>query len=360
MNAFEYASPASVDAAVKALAGSESSAGLAGGTDLLGRIKDYVSSPTRVVYLKDIKDYDFRSIRTEDSLITLGAGSTLAQVIADETLLKACPALGQAALSVATPQIRAMATLAGNLLQRPRCWYYRSGFGLLGGQRDQSGALVRSNGTTESAFPVSSLNFPADGHLVRNGDNRYHAIFMTDTDALFVSPSNLAPTLIALGATAELTGPDGSRTVGVADLYQVPSTEDEREIAIDDAEVLSRVVIPDTSGKLSAHYEVRQKASHDWPLSMAAVALELDGEIVSKASIILGAVAPIPYRAEAAEQAIVGKRINPETAAAAGNAAVQNAKPLSKNAYKVPLTEVAVKRALLRAVGNPAWNPMEA
>src|SRR5579864_82268 len=166
MKAFEYASPATPEHAVQALAGRPNSAVLSGGTDLLSRMKDYVTSPERVVYLKDIKTLAGISGDAKAGTLTIGAGTTLADILHDQGITEHYPALRQATLEVGTPQIRHMATLGGNLLQRPRCWYYRSGFGLLGMKDGKS--------------------------LVREGDNRYHAIFMTDGDALFVSPSSLA------------------------------------------------------------------------------------------------------------------------------------------------------------------------
>lgn len=361
MNAFEYASPTSVEQAVRALAGAQSSEGLSGGTDLLCRLKDYISSPDRVVYLKAIGDEGFRGISAEGDKLAIGAGTTLARLLEDETIASKYPALKQAARSIATPQIRNMATVAGNLLQRPRCWYYRSGFGLLGGRRDGGSQeqLVRELEGEFAPYNIDLVGRPEGGHLVRLGDNRYHAIFMTDGDALYVNPSNLAPALIALGAEAEVVGPDGKRTVPVAELYRVPTEEGERELTTSTDEVMTRVIVPAPRGK-SAFYEIRQKLSHDWPIVIAAVSLAMDGDTVSEASIMLGGVAPVPYRAEAAEAAIKGKKLDRSTAEAAGQAATEGAQPLSKNAYKVPLVKTAVKRALLRAAGDEYWSKMEA
>jgi len=326
MKAFEYAGPTSVDDAVKLLGGSDSSEGLSGGTDLISRMKDYVTSPKRVVYLKDIKDLS--GIDGSRSGMTIGAGTTLADILDNKALRSAYPALWQATLEVGTPQIRNMATVGGNLLQRPRCWYFRSGYGLLGMKDGKS--------------------------LVREGDNRYHSIFMTDGNALFAAPSSLAVPLIALGAKATLKGSKGERTVKVEDLYQVPKREDDRELTIRDDEVLTKVTIPEAKGK-NASYEARQKRAHDWPLVLASVCIETDGDKVSKARVILGSVAPIPLRSEAAEKSITGKAITMETAASAAEAAVSGARPLSMNAYKVALTRTVVKRALLAAAGNRYW-----
>lgn len=347
MRAFEYASPATVADAVKALTGKDDSAILAGGTDLIDRMKDDLATPQRVVSLKGIKD--LAGIQKEGEGLKIGAATRLADIVKHDEIAKSYPAIRQAALEVGSPQIRNMGTLGGNLLQRPRDWYYRNGFGLLGGKKPDANQIVRQ---LEGEF--TPINVDAAAHIVRDGDNRYGAIFLTDGDALFVNTSSLAPPLIALGAKATLTGPDGERTIDVAELYRVPKSPGESELALKPGEVLTHVTVPAAQGK-NASYEVRQKQSHDWPLALCAVNIGLDGDKVSTARVVLGSVAPVPLRSEAAEQALAGKTITIETAEAAAAAAVADAKPLSMNAYKVTLTRVAIKRALLAAVGNRYW-----
>jgi xanthine dehydrogenase YagS FAD-binding subunit len=303
-------------------------AALSGGTDLLSRIKDEVCSPGLVVYLKDIKPLAGVSGDAASGL-TVGAGTLLATIVQHQALRESYPALWQSTLEVGTPQIRNMATLGGNLLQRPRCWYFRAGNGLLAIKDGKS--------------------------LIRGGDNRYHAIFMTDGDALFVSPSSLAVPLIALGATATLTGPKGERTVPVESLYQVPKTDKDSELTLSGGEILTKVRVPPASGRKNASYEIRQKQAHDWPLVLASVCYTTDGDKAADPRIVIYGVAPIPWRSASAEQAIAGKTITMETAAAAGEAASEGAKPLSMNAYKIGLTRTAVKRALLAASGNRYW-----
>ncbi|MDX2039184.1 MAG: FAD binding domain-containing protein [Isosphaeraceae bacterium] len=327
MKAFEYAAPATPELALQALDGKDSEA-LSGGTDLISRMKDYVTSPARVVYLKEIKALAGISGDASKDGLTIGAGTTLAALLAHKGLKDAYPALHQAASEVGTPQIKNMATIGGNLLQRPRCWYYRAGNGLLAMKDGKS--------------------------LVRDGDNRYHAIFMTDGNALFVSPSSLAVPLVALGAKVTILGAKGERTIPVDQLYTVPKKDGDRELTIGADELLVKIVVPAAKGK-NASYEARQKQAHDWPLVMASVHLEMDGDKVSDAKVVLYGVAPIPYRSEAAEAALRGKTVTMDSAAAAADAAVSGAKPLSRNAYKVPLTKTVVKRAVLAAVGNRYW-----
>src|SRR3954470_22791430 len=326
MNAFDFAAPTSLEDAVKLLGGQNSEA-LSGGTDLLGRMKDYVSSPPRVVYLKDVKALA-DVLGDPGSGLTIGAGTLLADIVGHKAIRESYPALWQSTSEVGTPQIRNMATLGGNLFQRPRCWYFRAGNGLLAMKDGKS--------------------------LVRTGDNRYHAIFMTDGDALFVNPSSLAVPLIALEAKATVVGPNGERTVAVEDLYQVPKTEKDREITLAPGEIVTKVTIPAAKGK-NASYEAREKQAHDWPIVLASVNLTMDGDKVSGSRVVVYGVAPIPWRSAAAEKSIAGKSITMETAAAAGEAAIEGAKPLSMNAYKVGLTRTVVKRALLAAAGNRYW-----
>jgi xanthine dehydrogenase YagS FAD-binding subunit len=327
MKAFEYAAPTTVDEAVKLL-GAQGATALSGGTDLIGRMKDYVSSPERVVYLKDIKELAAISGDSKSTGLTIGAGARLTDVVANAEVRAAYPALWQATVEVGSPQIRNMATVGGNLLQRPRCWYFRAGHGLFGMQDGKS--------------------------LVRSGDNRFHSIFMTDGDALFVSPSSLAVALCALDAQVSITGPKGARTVKVEELYRVPKRETDSEFAIEPGELLTKVTIPPAKGK-NASYEARQKQAQDWPIVLASASIMLDGDVVSSARIFIYGVAPVPYRATAAENTITGKRVSIETAALAGEAAAAGAAPLSMNAYKVPLTTTVVKRALLGAIGNRYW-----
>jgi xanthine dehydrogenase YagS FAD-binding subunit len=327
MKAFEYAAPGTVEDAIKALA-TPGAAALSGGTDLIGRMKDYVTSPDRVVYLKDIKSLAGISGNAKAGGLTIGANTRLTDIVNSNEIREAYPALWQATVEIGSPQIRNMATVGGNLLQRPRCWYFRAGHGILALKDGKS--------------------------LVRAGDNRYHAIFMTEGDALFVTPSSVAIALSALDAQATLVGPKGERTLKVEDLYQVPKTDKDSELTIAPGEVLTKVTIPAAKGK-SASYEARHKQAQDWPLVLASVNLAIEGDNVSTAKIFVYGVAPIPWRSAAAEKSITGKRISIETADLAGEAATEGAVPLSMNGYKVALTRTVVKRALLAAVGNRYW-----
>jgi xanthine dehydrogenase YagS FAD-binding subunit len=324
MNAFEYARPATLKEAF-GLLGSRwgETEILAGGTDLLSLMKNYVATPKRVVSLKSLKE--LHGVRSTAQGVTIGALTTVEQLLHDKAIGEAFPALTQAAAGITSPQMRNMGTVGGDLCQRPRCWYFRNGFGLLA--RDEGG---RS--------------------LVPGGENRYHAILGNEGPAYFVSASSLAPALIALGAKVKLASAKGAREVLVAEFFRVPKNDSERENVLQPNEVLTEIVIPAASrGLHSATYEVRQKEALDWPLATASVALRVQGGKVVSARVVLGHVAPIPWRAVDAEKALAGQAISEANAARAGEAAVTGARPLSQNKYKVQLARVAVKRALVAA-----------
>lgn len=325
MQPFEYASPSTKEQAAKLLAVA-GSAPLAGGSDLLALLKDGIETPKRLVNLKAIPE--LAGIRTEGGMVKIGAAVTLAEIAADPTVRREVPVLAEVAGHAAGPQIRNVATLGGNLCQRPRCWYFRNGYGLLPEQGGKS--------------------------MVVDGANRYHAILGSGGAARFVHPSTVAPLLIALGAQAVVFGPNGGRLLDLARLYREPQAAGEREHALEPGEYVFGVNVPPLAGKKAASYEVRQRESLDWSLATAAVVLELDdgnGSKVRSSRIVLGQVAPTPWLVPEAQAFLRGKAITPETAAKAGELAVAGARPLSENRYKVQLTRVAVKRALLEAAG---------
>ena len=320
MRQFEYAAPKSTQQAVGLLG--PNAAILAGGTDLLALMKDDIVQPKRVVNIKEVGGLG--SISTARDALVIGALVRLDELANSAELRRRYPMLANAIDDAASPQIRNMATIGGNLCQRPRCWYYRSGFGLLAMKDGKS--------------------------MVEAGDNRNHAIIGNDGPAKFISPSTIAPALIAYNASVTIVGPKGVRDVELAKFYRIPKVESEREHDLQPNEVVAEISLP---GKdLPTHvaqYEIRQKATFDWPLSLASVALWMNGRNVTKAVVVLGAVAPVPWVSQEAARALVGKELTEATADAAGQAALSIAKPLSKNSYKVQLTRVAVKRALMAA-----------
>jgi xanthine dehydrogenase YagS FAD-binding subunit len=340
MKNFTYYQPKTVEAAVGLLADQWGKVELlGGGTDLMDLMKEYVAQPDKVVSLAGMPA-EFRQISIKappgnfPPAVTIGGGVTLAEIAASKY---APAALATAAGMVGGLQIRNMGTLGGNLCQRNRCWYFRD---------EQVNCLLK-DGTKCFAL---------------DGENQYHAIFTKGHACVIVHPSTLAPPLIALGATAELQGPNGKRRVPVEKLFQPPTSTGKREHVVAPNEVLLSVDFGFATEQFasvhSASYEVRHKQSYDWPLVQAAVFFYTSqGSSRAKGvRIVLGHVAPTPLVAEAAAKAIDGQEINEATATAAGKAATEGAQPLSQNAYKLKLVEVAVKRALLTAAGaNRYW-----
>jgi xanthine dehydrogenase YagS FAD-binding subunit len=324
MHSFEYTSPTSKEQVVQLLGSDWSQASVfAGGTDLLALMKDDIETPKRLVNIKSVAGLDTISFAPRAG-VKIGALAHLSQIADNVDVQRNYPMLAWAADEAASPQIRNMATIGGNLCQRPRCWYYRSGMGLLALDKQGKSMLVA-------------------------GDNRHAAILGNDGPALFTSPSTIAPALIAYGASIRLFGPSGPREVALEKFYVIPKSTDQREHDLKPNEIITDILLPAPTDLKTAQYEVRQKYSFDWPMSLAAVALKMNGGTVESARIVLGAVAPVPWLSQEAAHTILGKAINETTAAAAGKAAVANAKPLSRNAYKIQLTQVAVKRALLQS-----------
>ncbi len=324
MQAFEYASPRTIQEATRLLAASWGSSDvLAGGTDLVSAMKDGISVPKRLVNIKQIPQLGGIGFSPRAGL-RIGATATLRELLDHSDVQQHYPGLIQAAEGIRSEQLRNMGTVGGELLQRPRCWYYRNGYGLLAMRDGKS--------------------------LVPDGENQYHAILGNAGPAYFVSPSSLAPILIALGATVLLHGPRGERRLEVAKLFITPTRVGEREHDLQPNEILTEIRIPYHSGVKTAVYEVRQKEALDWPLAAAAVALRVQGGTIRDPRVVLGHVAPVPWPSPEAEQSLNGKQPSEDGADAAGQAAVAKATPLSKNAYKVQLARIAVKRAVLRAV----------
>ncbi|HKP84570.1 MAG TPA: xanthine dehydrogenase family protein subunit M [Blastocatellia bacterium] len=329
MRAFEYVSPDKKEQAVSLLTDKwDEALPLAGGTDLLALMKDDIVTPKRLVNIKDIQEMRGVSYDPKRGL-RIGALTTIQDLADNAQVRRQYAVITHTANEIAGPQIRNMGTVGGNLCQRPRCWYYRAGFGLMA--KDESGEP-----------------------LIPSGDNRYHAILGNSGPAYFVSPSSLAPLFIALGATLRVFGPAGKRDIAAEKFYRIPQSDAEREYDLKPNEIITEVIVPPLGGAKSATYEVRQKDAMDWPLALAAVVLNMSGGKVSAARVVMGHVAPMPWRSAEAEQALVGKAINEETAQAAGNAAVTGAKSLGKNGYKIQIARVAVKRAILEAAGGGA------
>jgi len=322
MNNFEWTEAKTIADAVARMGGT--AIVKAGGLDLLDRMKEGISAPARLVNIRNVAGLD---LVHEDQRTGLHVGPlvTLAQLDAHALVRRCYTALADAAGHAATPQIRNVATVGGNLLQRPRCWYFRS-------------------------EDFHCLKKGGDVCFAQEGENQYHAIFGNEVCAI-VHPSATATALVALGARLELTGPAGQREIALEDFFVTPEQDVRRENSIGEKELITGVRVPLLSqGASSVYLKLGEKESFDWPLADVAVVLErsADGRC-TRNSIVLGAAAPVPLRARAAEESLAGKSISEETARDAATAAVLGATPLARNNYKVPIFEALVRRAILAA-----------
>jgi xanthine dehydrogenase YagS FAD-binding subunit len=327
MKSFDWVQPATVADAITALE-HPGSMPLAGGVDLLDRMKERLDTPSRLVSLRKLPGFD--AIAVEGGVATIGAAVTLAQLASDPKLRASHAIIGDAAGHAATPQLRAMATLGGNLAQRPRCWYFRS----------ELFACRKKGGST--CFALA-------------GDNEMHAIYGNRTCAA-THPSTIATALVALGARVTIAGRGGkTREVELAKLFVAPETDVAREVDLQPGELITGVTVPAAPANLRTAY-IKQvaKQSFDWPILDVAVALAIDGSTCRKATIVLGAVAPVPLRATAAERLLEGKAINEGSARAAAAAMAATATPLAHNRFKVQVLEAVIARTIVAAATRRA------
>ena len=300
----------------------------AGGVDVLDLLKEGLVTPATLVNLRDVPGLDLIK-QAENGGWRIGAMVTLARIAGSGELARRHAALVEAVRESASPQLRHVATLGGNLLQRPRCWYFRAA----------AYHCLRKGGG--HCFAIS-------------GENQYHAIFDNHPCAI-VHPSTAATALVALGAEVDLAAADGTvRRVKLEEFFVHPDRDVQRENDLKPHEILIAIRLPRLpAGARTAHVKQGEKDSFDWPLADVAVVLDLSADGACRsASVVLGAAAPVPHRARGAEQALVGRRIDADAAAAAGRAALDGATPLSRNAYKLPLFEALVRRAVLKAAGR--------
>jgi len=323
VKAFAYVNPTNEKDAVAALSPEfEKALPLGGGQDLLARMKDYITQPDRIVNVKNALE---STVTRSSGGLRIGAAVKIADLAEHADVIRMYPAIIAAAIEVGTPQIRNQGTVGGNLNQRPRCWYFRN----------EEFVCLKKGGNR--CFSIS-------------GENQFNAI-LGGGPSFIVHPSSLAVPMLAYGATFRLLGPNGERLVPAAEYFTLPTVNVRTENVLAPDELLTHVILPAPGNLRSGHYEVRYKTSHDWPIAFATVLLAMSGSTVQSARVVMGAVAPVPWRSPSAEQALTGKIINEETAAAAAEAALQGARPMRENAYKIQVAKTAVKRAILRAAG---------
>jgi len=326
MKAFTNANPKTVAQALTFIADAQkngkSVAVAGGGSDMLGMMKERLLTPDVLVHLRSIPGLD--QVKQEKlggvTGIAIGGQTTLDALSHHDLVRRQFAVLAEAAGTVATPQIRNVATLAGNVCQRPWCWYYRNGFKCLknGGNR---------------CFSV-------------DGENEFHAIF-GGGPSYIVHPSDTSPALVALDARFTLNGASGRRVVPAAEFFTLPSVNAARENVLKDGEVLESVWIPAPGRAVkSTYHKIMDREAWTHAVVSAAVVLEMENDVCRSARIVLGGVAPIPWRLPDVEKLVAGQRVTPALSAQAGEAAVAGARPLAKNGYKIPLTRAMVTRTL--------------
>jgi xanthine dehydrogenase YagS FAD-binding subunit len=336
MKAFEWSSPTTVEDAIAQLSVGlnaddtqndpyESPRPLAGGQDLLTTMKEYLVRPPRVVNLKTISGMDKIGGDAKTGL-KIGALVKLVELVEHPEIISGFPGLAEAAHSIGTPQIRNMGTAAGNLCQRPRCWYFRM-------------------------EDVVCLKKGGDTCYAEKGQNKYHAIF-GGGPSFIVHPSDLAPMLIALGASVTVASQGGARRdVPLDQFFTLPGTGDpERENILKMNEIVTQIILPASPvAARSTYVKFKERLSQDFALASVAAAVSLGSDgTVSQAKIVLGGVAPAPWPVDTAAKSLVGKKLDPPTVSAAADLALQGATPLEHNAYKVPLAKALVRRALTK------------
>ncbi len=320
MRNFSYVMPQTIEAASIAAA-QKNSVLKAGGIDLLDLMKGDLVRPDHLVNLLSVGSPALREVAVKDDGLHIGALVTLAQLAASSTVPSV---LAHAASVAATPQIRNVATVGGNIAQRPRCWYFRSA----------TFNCARKGGNTCFA---------------QEGDNRYHALF-DNGDCAVVQASSTASPLVALGATVVTN----RRRIAAGEFFVPTSVDITKEHVLGEGEIISEIFIPASARALKAAYrEAGERESNDWALVSATVALDFDGALVKTARVVLGAVAAVPYRVISVEEALRGKPITAANAARAAEGAFAKAKPFALNTYKVSLGKTILKRAILAAAGQP-------
>lgn len=328
MNPFQYVTAGSPDEAVSLIG--KNGRYLGGGIDLLDEMKEYIVSPDVLVNVKAVSDkpaltditWDIPTMNPGnlDSTVRLGASVTIAQIAADELLRKNFPGLAEASAEVGSPQIRNVASLAGNLLQHSRCWYYR--------QPDI--VCLKRGGATCYA---------------QDGENKYSSLF---SGCVCISPvvSNLSVILTALDAKVEVKREGKTQTLSIAKLYREAWKNSVAHNSLDPKDFLLGAILMFTRTR-SAYRQVSEKSEFDWALVSCAAAGNVTNGIITDARVVLGAVAPVPYMVEAANQYLEGKPLTDETASHAADIILKDAKPLAQNGYKVPLAHALIRRTLL-------------
>jgi xanthine dehydrogenase YagS FAD-binding subunit len=321
---FSYIRPRSLDEAIRYLS-LDGARAHAGGTDLLGCLRDHVFSVSTIVSIAGLKE--LRGIATTPAGgLRIGSLTTIAEIVRHPVIRSNYRALSMAAAEVASPQLRNQGTIGGNLCQKPRCWYYRGEFHCL-----------RKGG--DLCYAVE-------------GENPYHCIFGGE-NCFIVHPSDTAAALVALKAGVTIAGPNGRRTVAVENFHMPPSEDYTRETVLEPAEIVTEIVLPPPeAGLRSAYRKVRARRAWDFALAGVALAIAFAGDQAADCRIVLSGAAPVPWRSTEAEAVVRGSRLSPDRAVMAAEAAVKNAEPMAQNEYKIPLFRGLIEQEMT-AIAQP-------
>jgi xanthine dehydrogenase YagS FAD-binding subunit len=324
MRPFIYERPR-MQAAAAELACKGGAAFLAGGTTLLDLMKLDVLRPETLIDLSSLRDDKLRAITADTSGLRFGALVHMAEAEEHEAVKRDYPVIAQSLMLAASQQLRNMATLGGNLLQRTRCSYFR-----------------------DTSWTACNKRNPGSGCAAKEGVNRMHAVLGTSSACIATYPGDFAQALIALGAEVDTIGPRGPRTIALADLHKLPGDRPDIETALVPGEMIVSIFVPAAAyTRRSLYLKIRDRESYEFAVASAAVALDMDGDRVRTARIALGGVATVPWRAEAAEQKLTGQRLDESSAMAAAEIAFAEASAQRDNAYKIPLGKQTLVRALL-------------
>lgn len=297
----------------------------AGGVDLLDLMKEGLAQPKKVVNISRVPGLDQITYSSKEGL-TIGANARLSEIGANTEIKTNYLALHQAVMAVATPQIRNMATLGGNLAQRTRCWYFRS--------LDHQ-CFRKGSGTC----------------FARDGENEFHAV-MKNGGCVSVHASSVSTALLAFDASVEISIKNGQKkSVKLTEFFVAPGDDSRRETILDNEDIITAIKVPPTGSKVKSHYiKYGVRESHDWSIADVAVVAEVSGSKCKWAKVSLGAAAPIPIVSKEAGQVLAGSNISEEIAWKAGEEAMKSATPLSNNAYKVPIFRALIKRNIMKLV----------
>jgi xanthine dehydrogenase YagS FAD-binding subunit len=318
---FKYVQPKNVNEAIREL-NNEGAYPHSGGSDLIGCLRDGVFAAEKVVSLSNIKD--LQGISSFSGGLRIGAATTISDLAKNEAIKRDYPALAAALQVIASPQLRNQGTLGGNICQRPRCWYFRGEFD-----------CAKKGGDMCYAY---------------EGENTYHAIFGGDP-CYIVHPSDSAPALIAHDAKATIAGPTGVRNIPLKDFFVLPEEDLYKENILGQGDILTHIQIPPASANCFGTYKkIRTRESWDFAIVSVAMVLQLTGSTIESARIVLGGVAPKPWPVPKAEEFVKGKKITMETARQMADIALQGAKPLKHNEYKIAMAKGALIDTMLSLI----------